>query len=844
MKKNFEIDGMTCTACAIAIENQVGKIDGIESVAVNYATEEMTVTYKEDLDENIIKQQVKNAGYAVVDNSTSTSSSNNNTEDKSASHQKDMKGRLIKSLIFALPLFYFTMGGMVGMPIPSFFKGEQNSLIFAFTQLLLTIPVMIIGKQYYKVGFKTLSKRAPNMDSLIAIGTSVAFIYGIIVIYILMYGFSTQNMPLIHKYSHKLYFESVATILTLITLGKYLEARAKSQTSKALTALINLQPQTATVIRLGKEMIVNTSDIVVGDILILKPGSSVAVDGVVVSGLSTIDESMLTGESIHITKEKGDLVYCGTINQTGSVKYKATKIAGDTMLSNIITLVKEAQATKAPIARLADKVAGVFVPTVITIAVFAFIVWLLLGYDFEFALNIAVSILVISCPCALGLATPTAIMVSTGVSAKNGVLFKTAESLETLHKAQTIVFDKTGTLTKGEIKVSQYEIYDDKALPYIYSLEKISEHPLAKAIYTFLESKNTKQKEVVNFAAKVGYGICGEIDGDKVFVGNKKYLLENNININRDKAYEKSGNTKIYIGWDNEVKGIFALADVVKDEAKEVVTMLKSMGKKVVMITGDSEETGHAIGGSLNIDNIYTQILPDQKSTIVEDLKKSSTVVMVGDGINDAVALANADVGIAVSSGTDVAIETADVVLMKNDLSYLLTAIKLSEKTIAKIKQNLFFAFIYNVIGIPIAAGVFFIPFGILLNPMIGALAMSMSSVSVVTNALTLKKFQPVKLDKVDYNDKEHKNIKNNKKDDNNNKRKDLKTMKKQLEIEGMMCMHCVGRVEKTLSELDGISDVKVDLDGGTATVESTGAISDEVLASAVTEAGYPTKIK
>ncbi len=833
MKKNFEIDGMTCTACALAIENTVSKIDGIEKVAVNYATEEMSVTFKDDLDENLIKEQVKNAGYSVVDNKDSSFEIPKIT-DKSAEHQEEMKKRLIHSLIFALPLFYLTMGGMVGLPIPDFFKGEQNSLIFAFTQLLLTIPVMIIGKQYYKTGFKTMTKRAPNMDSLIAMGTGVAFIYGLFVIYILIYAFSRNDLTLISKYSHKLYFESVTTILALITLGKYLEARAKSQTSSALTALINLQPSTATVIRDGKELLLNTSDIVVGDILILKPGSAVAVDGVVISGLSTVDESMLTGESMHITKEEGDNVYCGTINQTGSIKYRATKVSGDTMLSNIINLVKEAQATKAPIARLADKVAAVFVPTVIAIAIVAFITWMTLGYDFEFALNIAVSILVISCPCALGLATPTAIMVSTGISAKNGVLFKTAESLETLHKAGTIVFDKTGTLTKGEIRVSDYEVFDNNVLSYIYSLEKYSEHPLAKAIYDFATEKNATEKEVINFIAKVGYGVHGEIDGKKIFVGNKKYLLENNVIINKDTNYEKDGKTKIYIAWDNEVKGIFGLADVVKDEAKEVVSRLKELDKKVVMITGDSFETGNAIASSLGIskENTYTQVLPDEKSSIVDKLKINDTVVMVGDGINDAVALANADVGIAVSSGSDIAIETADVVLMKNNLDYLLTAISLSGKTIAKIKQNLFFAFIYNVIGIPIAAGIFFIPFGLLLNPMLGALAMSMSSVSVVTNALTLRSFKAIRTSEIED-------------DDNNNEiRKETKTMKKELIIEGMSCMHCVGRVEKTLSEMVGVSNVNVDLEASEASVELTENVSDETLCKVVSDAGYPTKMK
>ncbi len=836
MKKNFEIDGMTCTACAIAIENTVSKIDGIEDVAVNYATEEMSVTFKEGLDEEIIKEQVKNAGYSVVDNSNKTNSNSTNT-DKSAEHQKEMKARLINSLIFAIPLFYLTMGGMVGLPIPAFFKGDQNSLIFAFTQVLLTIPVMIIGKRYYKTGFKTMIKGAPNMDSLIAMGTGVAFTYGLIVIYILMYAFSRNDVTLIAKYSHKLYFESTTTILTLITLGKYLEARAKSQTSAALTALINLQPSTATVIRDGKELVLNTSDIVIGDILILKPGSSVAVDGVVVSGLSTIDESMLTGESMHITKEEGDNVYCGTINQTGSIKYRATKISGDTMLSNIITLVKDAQATKAPIARLADKVAAVFVPTVIAIAILAFTVWMILGYDFEFALNIAVSILVISCPCALGLATPTAIMVSTGISAKNGVLFKTAQSLETLHKADTIVFDKTGTLTKGEIRVSDYEVFDDNVLSYIYSLEKYSEHPLAKAVYEFSKENGAVEKEVKNFIAKVGYGVHGEIDDKKVFVGNKKYLLENNVIINKDNDYEKDGKTKVYIAWDNEIKGIFGLADIVKDEAEEVVKRLKSLGKKVVMITGDSFETGNAIASFIGIEkeNTYTQILPEQKSSIVEELKKSGTVVMVGDGINDAVALANADIGIAVSSGTDVAIETADVVLMKNNLDYLLTAISLSEKTIAKIKQNLFFAFIYNIIGIPIAAGVFFVPFGLLLNPMIGALAMSMSSVSVVTNALTLKRFKAIRTSAINDTENETNNTKI---------RKEVNKMKKELSIEGMMCMHCVGRVEKALSELEGVSEVNVNLEAGEASVEVSDKVSDEILTKAVTDAGYPANIK
>ncbi len=857
MKKNFEIEGMTCTACALAVENSVKKIEGVEEVAVNFATEEMTVRFKEDLSEDVIREQVEKAGYGVADNTktvTSKTSVGNDKINKADEHKKEMKARLIKSLVFALPLFYLTMGGMIGLPIPSFFMGEKNSLIFAFTQLLLTIPVMIIGAQYYKTGFKTLIKRAPNMDSLIAMGTSVAFLYGLFVIYALMIGFSSGNEALISKYASKLYFESVATILTLITLGKYLEARAKSQTSSALNSLIELKPQTATVIRDGKELIIDTKDIVIGDILILKPASSVATDGVVISGLSTIDESMLTGESMEVVKEAGDKVFCGTINSTGNLRYKATKTPDESMLENIITLVKEAQSTKAPIARLADKVAGVFVPVVIGISILAFIIWTILGYDFEFALNIAVSILVISCPCALGLATPTAIMVGTGVSAKNGVLFKSAESLENLHKVDTVVFDKTGTLTKGEIKVSDYKVYDDDALAYAYSLEKLSEHPLAQAICEFLEENSTVTKEVKNFNAKIGYGVYGEIDGKDVFIGNAKYLAQNDIKITGDMPYEKEGKTKIYIGFDGESKGVFALADTVKDEAREVVARLHSLGKKVVMITGDSEETGAAVGSALGIDKVYASVLPDKKASLVDELKKDANVAMVGDGINDAVALASADVGIAVSSGTDVAIDTADVVLMRSELGDLLTAIRLSEKTIANIKQNLFFAFIYNIIGIPIAAGMLFPAFGLLLNPMIGALAMSMSSVSVVSNALRLRKFKAEKIgsdlaqkeDDITVNkltNSESKKVTTLKTNNKTKSNKGENKMTKTLKVEGMSCGHCSARVEKVLAEIAGVSEAKVDLEKAIATVVVDESVADETLTTAVTEAGYPASM-
>ncbi len=835
MKKNFEIEGMTCTACALAIENSVKKIEGVQQIAVNYATEEMVVTFNDDLNEEIIKEQVKNAGYKVV--SQNKTNSQNQQTNKTVIHQEEMKSRLIRSLIFAIPLFYLTMGGMIGLPIPSFFIGDKNSLIFAFTQLLLTIPVMITGLKYYQVGFKTLFKLAPNMDSLVAMGTGVAFIYGVAVTYILIVGFANGDSSLIHSYSHKLYFESVVTILSLITLGKYLEARAKTKTHSALNSLIELSPKTATVFRDGKELVVASEDILVGDILNLKPASAVAVDGVVISGISTIDESMLTGESIGVTKEKGDKVYCGTINKTGNLTYQATKIASQTMLSKIITLVKEAQSTKAPIAQLADKVSYIFVPTVIAIAIISFIIWISLGYDLEFAINIMVSILVISCPCALGLATPTAIMVGTGVSAKQGVLFKSAESLENLHKAETIVFDKTGTLTKGEIKLSSYQVYDNEALCYLYSLEKLSEHPLAAALCEFLEAKKIQVKPVADFNAKVGYGVFGIIDGKEVFAGNKKYLEQNQIKLDpqRDKPYEKEGKTKIYIAYDGKIAGIFALADVVKDEAKTIISELKKMNKKVVMITGDSDETGLAVGKSLGIEQVYSQILPDKKSAIVKELQKTGNVAMVGDGINDAVALASADIGIAVSSGTDIAIETADVVLMKNNLVDLLNAIRISQETIKNIKQNLFFAFIYNIIGIPIAAGVFYPAFKLLLNPMIGAFAMSMSSVSVVTNALRLRKFKSLVPRDINH-DKEEESKKI--------QRKEIKTMEKTLKVADMSCKHCSGRVEKILSEIAGVSAVKVDLEKGEAYLTLSENLADEILTKPVTDAGYPATVK
>lgn len=734
----FKVEGMSCSACANRVERITKKIDGVESANVNFATEKLTVRVDaEKVRYSDIKLAVDKAGFKLI---------KEEDQIKEVSKKKDeskiLLNRFIFSLIFTVPLLIISMGHMVGMPLPSIIDPMKNPLNFALVQLVLTIPVMVAGYKFYKIGYKNLFKLSPNMDSLIAIGTSAAVAYGLFAIYKILNGET--------HYAMHLYFESAVVILTLITLGKYLEAVSKGKTSEAIKKLMGLAPKTATIIKNGKEVSIPIEEVIVGDIILVKPGEKLPVDGEIIEGSTSIDESMLTGESIPVEKNIGSTVIGASINKAGFIKYKATKVGKDTALAQIVKLVEEAQGTKAPIAKMADIIAAYFVPTVMALAIIAAVGWLIAGESTVFALTIFISVLVIACPCALGLATPTAIMVGTGKGAENGVLIKGGEALETTYKIDTIVFDKTGTITEGKPKVTDIicnGIKEEEVLVLAASAEKGSEHPLGEAIVREAEDRSLEFKSLEHFKAVPGHGIEVTIEGKDILLGNKKLMIENNINIEslhvESDRLATEGKTPMYIAINNKLSGIIAVADTVKENSKAAIEELKKMNVNVAMITGDNKKTAEAIAKSVGIDIVLAEVLPEDKANEVKKLQgQNRKVAMVGDGINDAPALVQADVGIAIGSGTDAAIESADIVLMKSDLKDVVTAIRLSKATIKNIKENLFWAFGYNVLGIPVAMGVLHIFGGPLLNPMIAAAAMSFSSVSVLLNALRLKKFK------------------------------------------------------------------------------------------------------
>ena len=734
----FKVEGMSCSACANRVERITKKIDGVESANVNFATEKLTVRVDaENVRYSDIKLAVDKAGFKLI---------KEEDQIKEVSKKKDeskiLLNRFIFSLIFTVPLLIISMGHMVGMPLPSIIDPMKNPLNFALVQLVLTIPVMVAGYKFYKIGYKNLFKLSPNMDSLIAIGTSAAVAYGLFAIYKILNGET--------HYAMHLYFESAVVILTLITLGKYLEAVSKGKTSEAIKKLMGLAPKTATIIKNGKEVSIPIEEVIVGDIILVKPGEKLPVDGEIIEGSTSIDESMLTGESIPVEKNIGSTVIGASINKAGFIKYKATKVGKDTALAQIVKLVEEAQGTKAPIAKMADIIAAYFVPTVMALAIIAAVGWLIAGESTVFALTIFISVLVIACPCALGLATPTAIMVGTGKGAENGVLIKGGEALETTYKIDTIVFDKTGTITEGKPKVTDIicnGIKEEEVLVLAASAEKGSEHPLGEAIVREAEDRSLEFKSLEHFKAVPGHGIEVTIEGKDILLGNKKLMIENNINIEslhvESDRLATEGKTPMYIAINNKLSGIIAVADTVKENSKAAIEELKKMNVNVAMITGDNKKTAEAIAKLVGIDIVLAEVLPEDKANEVKKLQgQNRKVAMVGDGINDAPALVQADVGIAIGSGTDVAIESADIVLMKSDLKDVVTAIRLSKATIKNIKENLFWAFGYNVLGIPVAMGVLHIFGGPLLNPMIAAAAMSFSSVSVLLNALRLKKFK------------------------------------------------------------------------------------------------------
>ncbi len=909
-KETFDITGMSCAACAARVQKAVEKLDGTSEVNVNLLQNKMTVVLDERVTDDDICRVVDKAGYGAIPRMPAGSggtgaaggqagaaggmsraavqaAARENSVALAEKESRHMRFRVIFSFIFLIPLMYVGMGGMMGLPVPGFLKGMENMLVVALTEITLVLPIMFVNRKYYEVGFKMLAKGGPNMDSLIALGSAASFIYSLYATFRMAYAIGHGDMNTYHVFGMDLYFESAGTILTLITLGKWMEARSKKKTSDAITKLVKLVPETATILVDGVEKEVPQSMVAVGDTVVVKAGQTVPVDGVILTGHGALDESAITGESLPVEKGEGDTVTGATVNHSGYFTFRATRVGEDTALSKIIELVEEAGSSKAPISRLADKIAGIFVPIVIGIALVTFLVWLIAGQPFNFALTMAVAVLVISCPCALGLATPTAIMVGTGKGAENGILVRSAESLETAHTIDTVVLDKTGTVTKGEPAVTDLiscGLTEEELLGFAASVESASDHPLAQAIAAYAKERQGQGLQVRIDTPKSldtinGRGIEGFLEERKVWGGNAAYMADLGVRVPTeitDRAEKLAGDGKTVLYFAEEASGgmtgtasggsaeaavsgrtgkrflgIIAVADVVKPTSAKAIAEMKAMGIDVVMLTGDNEKTAEAIRRQVGVDRVIAEVRPEDKERHVRELQEAGHVVaMVGDGINDAPALTRANVGIAIGAGTDVAIESADIVLMKSDLMDVNYAIQLSKAVIRNIKENLFWAFFYNVIGIPIAAGVLYPAFGIKLNPMIGAAAMSFSSVFVVTNALRLKFFKPKYRTDVTTRTEERKweqaafvkleglqtisDIETTVK----SKDKENETMTKTLEIKGMMCQNCVKHVTKALNAIDGVT-AEVSLEKNNAVVTLEKEIADQVLIDAVTEEGY-----
>lgn len=860
--EKYHVTGMTCAACQANVTRCVQKLEGTQEVDVSLLANQMTVTYDETrLDDARICEAVRQIGYQAAPAEAPAASKGGfrgeweQRQNEAASHQRELKRRLMISLILLVPLMYVAMGPMISLPMPGILSGMENAMISSLIQLLITIPILVVNLHFFQNGFRSLWHRAPNMDTLVAIGSGASLIYGIFALLRMAYGFGHGDMALVHEAAHALYFESSAMIVTLVTVGKYLEARSKAKTSSALDKLVDLAPKTAVVIREGEERTIAADQVVEGDILVIRPGERIPVDGVVTEGSGYVDESAITGESLPVEKTAGDSVLSATINQNGVFRCKASRVGENTTLSQIIRLVDEAGNSKAPIARLADRVSGVFVPVVIGIALVTAVVWLFAGHGVEFALSNAIAVLVISCPCALGLATPVAILVGTGKAAEMGILIKSAESLENLHAVDTVVLDKTGTITSGKPSVTdiivlhpaltQQELLEEAA-----AAEAGSEHPLAQAVVTRAQQDGLNIPTAEDFRMQTGRGVRAVVRGHAYLAGNSAWMQENGLTLNDDigqtalqqaSGLSRQGKTPLFFVRDGVLAGIIAVADTIRPSSRDAVRRFTELGLEVVVLTGDHPATAQAICAELGIQQVIAELLPGQKEAAVRSLQEQGhRVAMVGDGINDAPALARADIGVAIGAGTDIAIESADVVLMKDSLADVAKAIELSRAVVRNIHGNLFWAFFYNVLGIPVAAGALFPAFGLTLSPMLGSAAMSLSSVCVVANALRLRFFKgkhsagcnPPASSQAVLNDSKAT-------EEQPDETKGDIVMTKVLTVDGMMCAHCQAHVQKALAAVDGVQEVTVNLEQKQAVVSMNAEVADQALMDAVTQAGY-----